>query len=204
MLYLYDRAIQEDLAKTFNPNHVPHPFVRVIETDVAIGLAAQLQKDNIEFPIVAVTRMPDTPIDTARTNFTRMHKGVVAGFDNDDNLLYHEKAIPIKLDYTLTVLCTRTSDMDELMRELMFKYINMYFLTIQPRYGMARKLRFGICLDLDKGIERKSGHLEYVASGQVYQSILPLKCEGCVLLQYTPVRLKTAQYEIEPALPGQT
>lgn len=200
MIYLYDDAIQKDLEKSFNPNNVPDPFVRVIETDMTVGLAAQLQRDELKFPLIAVTRKPDTPIDTDRTNFTRMHKGVVAGFDSKTNMLYHEKAIPIKLGYTLTVLTTKTADMDELLRELMFKYIDMYFLTITAPYGANRKLRFGLSLDLEEGIQQSSGQLEYIQSGQVYQSILPLKCDGCVLLSYTPVKLRTAQYEIEPVM----
>lgn len=200
MIYLYDRAIQKDLVRTFNPNNVPDPVVRVVEVDTAIGLAAQLQKDEIKFPIVAIARMPDSSIDTDRTNFTLAHRGVAAVFDNKTNMIYHERILPINLSYTLTILTTNTADMDELMREIMFKYLSMYFLTIKLPYESSRKIRFGIRFDADEGIHRQSGQAEYLGAGQLYQSILTLKCEGCFLATYTPVKLRNMKVEIEPTL----
>lgn len=200
MLYLYDNAICKDLERSFNPKNVPNPVVRVIEVDAAIGLAAQLQNDDIKFPVVAVMRMPDHSIDTSRINFTLAHRGVASVFDNATNTIYYERILPVNLTYTLTVLTTNTADMDELMRELMFKYLSMYFLTIKMPYEADRKVRFGVHIDLDEGIQGKSGQLEYLESGQVYQSIITLQCDGCFLATYTPVKLKTAEYEVNPVL----
>lgn len=200
MLYLYDKAIKEDLERSFNPDNIPNPFVRVVETDAAIGLAAQLHNDQIKFPLVAITRMEDTPLDESRMNFTLAHKGVVSVFDSKTNMIYNEKILPIKLGYTFTLLTTNTVDMDELMRELMFKYLNMYFLTIKLPYEANRKVRFGICIDWDAGIEKKSGILEYLEVGQVYQSIITMRCEGCFLVTYTPTKLRNFDYQIEPVI----
>lgn len=196
MLYLYDRAISDDLKKSFNPYNVPNPTVSVVEPDAIIDIAAQLQDDKISFPIVAVSRNPDTGIDTERTNFTRIHKGVQAVLDPVTNNLYYEKALPINLRYALTVLTTNTADTDELVRELLFKYAQMYFLTIQLPYEADRKIRFGITLDLSQEVERKSGQLEYLKSGQIYQTIIPLRCEGCVMVHYTPAHLRRTAHEI--------
>jgi hypothetical protein len=200
VLYLYDEAIKKDLERSFNPNNVPNPVVRVVEVDAAIGLAAQLQNDNITFPIVAVTRMPDHSIDKSRMNFTLAHRGVISVFDNKTNMIYRERIMPIKLTYTLTVLTTKTTDMDELMRELIFKYTSMYFLTIKLPYEASRKVRFGVRIDWDEGIQRKSGQLEYVASGQVYQSIITLQCDGCFLATYTPTKLRNLEVQVEPVV----
>lgn len=200
MLYLYDEAIKKDLERSFNPSNVPDPVVRVVEVDAAIGLAAQLQNDNITFPLVAVTRMPDHSIDESRMNFTLAHRGVISVFDNKTNMIYRERIMPIKLTYTLTVLTTKTTDMDELMRELIFKYTSMYFLTIKLPYESSRKVRFGVRIDWDEGIQRKSGQLEYIASGQVYQSIITLQCDGCFLATYTPTKLRNVEIQIEPVV----
>lgn len=200
MLYLYDEAIKKDLERSFNPSNVPDPVVRVVEVDAAIGLAAQLQNDNITFPLVAVTRMPDHSIDESRMNFTLAHRGVISVFDHKTNMIYRERIMPIKLTYTLTVLTTKTTDMDELMRELIFKYTSMYFLTIKLPYEASRKVRFGVRIDWDEGIQRKSGQLEYIASGQVYQSIITLQCDGCFLATYTPTKLRNVEIQIEPVV----
>lgn len=196
MLYLYDKAIVSDLEKSFNPMSVPNPVVRVVDPESITSLAAQLQNDEISFPLVAITRGEDTQIDTSLTNFTRIHKGVCTVMDTETNTLYYEKSIPIKLSYAMTVLTTNTADMDEIVRELMFKYYDMYFLTIKLPYESDRKARFGVRINAD-GIQKSSGVVEYLSSGQIYQTIIPLECDGCVMLHYTPVHLKRSAHEIE-------
>lgn len=198
MLYNYDNAIAEDLRKSFNPNSELNPVVKVIDEESIIDLVAQIKEDQVSFPVVALTRHPDTPIDTDRTNFTRMHKGVAAVIDPETNLLYYEKVVPVKLGYDITILTTNTADMDELIRELTFKYISMYFITFTLPYECRRKVRFGVTIDLDKDISRKSSQSEYIKSGTLHQSIMSLKCEGAVMVSYTPAKLKRSAFEIEP------
>lgn len=197
MLYKYDNAIVEDLKKSFNPENVPNPVVSVISPDQIVGVAAQIQNDSIKLPIIALTRNQEQ-IDSTRTNFTAMHRGVATVIDNKTNELYYEKVIPITLSYNLTVITSNTADMDEMLRELMFKYVNMYFLTIKLPYESDRKIRFGISLSKDSEIDRTSGVTEYRSEGKLYQSILTLNCEGAVLVSYTPVKLKRLEYEIDP------
>lgn len=202
MLYLYDEAIVDDLKKSFNPNAVENPVVSVVAPDKIIEIAAQLQNDNISFPIVALSRDENAGIDTNLTNFTRMHKGVPAVIDPKTNNLYYEQAIPLKLEYALTVLTTNTADMDELIRELIFKYTRMYFLTIILPYEGQRKVRFGITIDTESDIQRSSGVVEYLGSGQVHQSIIQLRCEGAVYVKYTPAHLKRTAHEVVPTVPN--
>lgn len=197
MLYKYDNAIVDDLKRSFNPENVPNPVVSVVSPDQIIGLAAQLQNDSIKLPLIALTRNQEQ-IDSSRTNFTAMHRGVATVIDNETNELYHEKVIPITLSYNLTIITSNTADMDEMIRELMFKYINMYFLTIKLPYESNRKIRFGVSLSKDSEIDRTSGVSEYRSEGKLYQSILTLNCEGAVLVSYTPVKLKRLEYEIDP------
>ena len=197
MLYLYDNTIVRDLKESFNPENVENPVVKVIDPEGVIGLAAQIQNDEIKFPVVALERDPDTPIDQDRWNFTRAHKGVASVFDNKTNQLYYEKAVPIKLRYELTLLTTNTADMDELFREILMKYISMYFLKIKLPYECERYVRFGVIVDYDN-IQRSSGSFDYIEGGKLYQTIVPLNCEGCVLVTYTPAKLKRSAYEIQP------
>ena len=197
MLYLYDRALVKDLKESFNPENVENPVVKVIDPEGVIGLAAQIQNDEIKFPVVALERDQDTPIDQDRWNFTRAHKGVVSVFDNKTNQLYYEKAVPIKLSYELTLLTTNTADMDELFREILMKYISMYFLKIKLPYECERYVRFGVTIDYDN-IQRSSGSVDYIEGGKLYQTIVPLRCEGCVLVTYTPVKLKRSEIQIQP------
>ena len=196
MIYLYEKAIIQDLIKSFNPDAVDNPVVKVFGTEEAAGVAAQLQEDKIKLPIVILRRDGNYSIDTDRSNFTRMKKGVPCVFDNKTNTLYYEKAMPIKLSYKLSVMSSNTVDVDELMKELIFKYNHMYYLTIKLPYESDRRIRFGVVWDVDQGTESVSGAFDYIQSGKLYESEMTLRCEGCVLVSYTPVHLKRTEYEV--------
>lgn len=196
MIYLYDNALVEDLNSSFNPD-VGRPVVRVVSPDQILGVAAQSQEDRISFPIVALERQDSIEVNTDLANFTRMHKGVAAVFDKENNNFYNEKAIPINLSYTLTVLTSNQADMDEILRELFFKYISMYFLKVRIPYESKREISFGVIIDQDTGISKKSGLSEYTETGQLYQSSILLRCQGCVLIHYTPVHLKRGVVELD-------
>lgn len=185
MIWLYDNAIVDDLKHSFNPDNVPNPVVSVVGPENILGVAAQLQEDSISLPIVALGRNP-IEYDLSRYNFTRAKVGVPAQYDSKENVVYHEKAIPIKLTYDLTLLTANQADMDELTKEILFKYSQQYFLIIRTPYEAKRPIRFGIQLVPDSQIEQSSTSKDYWEKGQLYQSILHLECHGCVLLSYTP------------------
>ena len=76
MVYLYDNAICNDLRRSLGSS-----TVSVVGPDKIMEIAAQLQEDKIHFPLVCLYRKRDMPIDTSRTNFSRMHFGVQAVID---------------------------------------------------------------------------------------------------------------------------
>ena len=191
MIYLYDNAIVEDLIHSFNPTNVCNPVVRVIDPEGAISVAAQIQNDEITYPIVVLSRSDDVPIDASLWNFTRAHKGVPVCFDNETNLFYNERAVPIDLNYSIVVITTNIADRDELVRELLFKYSDMYYLTITIPYESKRKLRFGCIAAIDE-IQYSSKTIDYIQSGKLYQTIIPLHCQGCVLVSNSTHKLRTS------------
>jgi hypothetical protein len=200
MLYLYDNAIADYLRKSFNPDNVENPVVSFVNTDNVVGVAAQIQNDELKFPIVSLMRKPNSvQIDKQRMNFTRSHFGISSVIDQKTNNLYYEKVLPITLEYALTVLTTNTADRDELIRELLFKYINIYFLTIRLPYECDRKVRFGVSVS-EADIDYSSGSSEYAESGSLYQAIIPLKCDGCVYVTYTPAHLVRTIQDVDAIL----
>ena len=187
MLHLYDDAIANDLSRCINPDRANN-IVKLSDEEALMGLVAQMQNDKIQFPLVCLTRGENIEIDSSRTNFTAMKKGIPAVFDDEEHLVYYEKAMPIKLGYDITVLTTNTVDMDEILKELIFKYTETYFLTMELPYESKRKIRFGIQVD-PTAIKRSSTAADYIKTGKLHQSILPLVVEGAVLLSYTPRRI---------------
>lgn len=201
MMWVYDDAIVEDLKHSFNPKNVPNPAVTIVDPENAIGLAAQIQEDKLQFPIVALTRHENISIDESLKNFTKTKKGYPNTFDNHTNTLYNERSMPIKLSYELSIFATNTADMDEIIRELLFKYSSMYFLTVTVPYESKRKIRFGVEADVGDGITIKSAASQYVSEGKLYASSITLNCEGCVLIHYTPRKLPRQSLEVVVADP---
>lgn len=198
MIYLYDRAICDDLNRSFNGSK---DSIQVIDPEGAINVLAQIQNDEISYPAVCLSRT-DSQIDDERLNFTRLHKGFETTFDPENNIYYSEKSMPISLTYDLHVYTTNTVDMDEMVRELTFKYSNMYFLTIELPYESKRKIRFGVCMEPGSNIDHASGTFEYLSAGQLYESVIHLKCEGCVLITYSGAKLKRTEHKVEPVVKG--
>ena len=189
MLYLYDNAIVEDIKNSINADNA-NPNVFMSDAETYPGIVAQVQNDTITYPLILVSRDEDMPVITELWNFSRAQFGLPAVFDNKTNNIYFEKAIPVDLQYTIRIVSTNVADTDELARELFYKYLSQYFLTIQLPYESDRKIRFGIDIDLGYGIKRESGSVEYLKSGALYQSTIHLKTHGCVSLSYTPRHLQ--------------
>lgn len=187
MLYVYDSALVDDLKKSLT--EAANQNVFLTDADNYPGILAQIQDDTITYPLILLHRDDDTPVNTSLMNFTRYRFGVPCVFDKKTNNVYYERALPIDLNYTLRVLSTNVADSDEIVRELMFKYLSMCFLTIRAPYESDRKIRFGVQLDMEYGVKKESGSFDYLASGALYQSTLRLKTLGCVWLTYTPRHL---------------
>lgn len=197
MIYLYDQCICDDLRNSFDPNNMGSTAVRVVDPDAAVDVVSQIQNDEFKFPAVVVTRAESYSFDSTRMNFTMLHRGISTVIDEETNTVYNESVLPINLTYNLTVLGTNTQDMDELTRELIFKYSKEYFSTIHLPYEGNRTIRFGLTIDTDEPIEQTSRQLEYLNSGKVYQTIIHLKTEGCVLVTYTPHKMHRYATEAE-------
>lgn len=196
MIYLYDNAICSDLKKSFNPDNAPNPVVSVIDPEGAITIAAQMQNDEVKYPLVVLSRDPDPKIDTERYNFTRAKRGVVVGFDKVSNELLSERAIPMSLNYKLTAITTSTIDMDEIMKELLFKYSDMYFLSIELPYEIKRRIRFGVRMVPDTSVSTTSATFDYLSAGTLYESSIQLECLGCVWVSYNTTKLRRMTTEI--------
>ena len=190
MLWIYDDAIVNDLSSCIDPSGGMNNTVKMMGEEGVMGILAQLQEDKIKFPAVFIERNGETPLDSNRYNYSRMHKGVPAMIDPKSNNLYMEKSVPIQLRYNIHVLTTNTADMDELIKELIFRYSSMYYVTAEVPYESKRKIRFGLAINPDTNISRKSGMSEYVESGKLYESILELECQGAVMISYTPKHLQ--------------
>lgn len=196
MLWCYDNAIVEDLRSSFNASENEQPVVCVVPPEDIISIAAQVQDDTIHFPMIAVSRDTTTPVDSDLTNFTKLHTGVATTFDKEKNEIYYEKTMPLKLSYNLICMGTNTADVDELIRELLFKYSSQYFLSIEVPYESKRKVRFGVRVNPDEEIEWYSTTSNYLQEGKLHSAGIHLYIDGAVYVHYTPQKLRRLDMEV--------
>lgn len=186
MIWIYDNALVNDIKKDLDNNVV------VLSPDQAVGVAALLKDDKIHFPFICLTRQP-YQLDDTLTNGTKKHVGIPSAFDNKENNFYFEKSIPIKLTYEMTVISPVRADIDELTRELIFKYNDQYFITLQLPYESDRHIRIGVTIPNDAEIDQRETSSTYVESGKLQSAIIPLSIDGAVLLSYTPMHLQRVE-----------
>ena len=197
MIYIYDNAIVKDLLDSFDKDNYGNSVVSVVPPDDILSIAAQVQDDKIHYPLIALSRAESIPIDSERMNFTRLHRGVATVFDNKTNNIYYEKVMPIKLQYTLICMATNTADVDELIREIMFKYTHQYFITIQIPYESKRKIRCGLRVDQDEEIQWHTTTSNYINEGKLHSAGITLHVDGAVMVSYTPAHLKRTEFQTE-------
>lgn len=192
MLYLYDDAIVEDLKYSINPENLSNPVVSIFSGDEIAGVAAMLQDDNLQFPIICIKRN-DYSIDPDRSNFTWQHKGLATVIDKETHDLYYERRIPIKFTYTIAVYGVNQEQMDEIIRELIFHYSDMFFLAIDLPYEDSKLIRFGLQLPSDMQVKSQSGFSEYIETGKLYESDIDIEVLGAFLVEYVPARLRRVE-----------
>ena len=196
MIWVYDDAIKADLESSFDKDKYGNPVVSVVPPDDIISIAAQVQDDKIHFPLIALSRPDSIPVDNDRMNFTRLHKGIATVFDKEKNNIYYEKVLPIKLSYTLACMGTHTADVDELIRELIFKYTSQYFITIQIPYESKRKIRCGLRIDPNEEIQQLSTTSNYLNEGKLHSAGITLHVDGAVMISYTPEHLRRLETQV--------
>lgn len=190
MLWAYDEAVVKDISNCINPTGGANSTVKMMGEDGIMGVLAQMNDDRIKFPAIFIERSSDTPLDSSRYHFSKLHRGIPVGFDPETNDIYLERSIPIKLKYNLHVLTTNTADMDELIKELIFRYSEMYYISMEIPYESKRIIRFGMSINPDASITKKSGVANYFENGQLYESIVEIDCQGAVMISYTPKHIE--------------
>lgn len=169
MLEIYDKALYDNLVGVLNKKSEKNIAVTIIGVEKVGGLPAKIASGQIKYPIIALSRDKEAPIK----------KDVKSAFNSEENE-GNEKVIPILLPYALTIITNNTDDMNEVFNNLLSQYSQTQFLTFSLPIESKREKRFGVSIDLNSNIERSSG--EHPSFGKMYQTIIPLKSEGCLFV----------------------
>ena len=94
-------------------------------------------------------------------------------------------------------MATNTADVDELIRELFFKYTEQYFVTVKIPYESKRHIRCGLRIDPNENIQQLSTTANYLQEGKLHASGVTLHVDGAVMAHYTPVHLRRTEFQTE-------
>jgi len=181
MIHLYDTAIADFLTQKLTESGNPDfADVRVYKPDNIHELVAAIKGDEVPLPCVSIFRTREN-IDNSRYNFSRAIFGFPVNVNpKNKNEVIYEYSLPIDLGYSLQVMSNKVWLADEIIRSLLSNLRKRYFLEIFVRYGINRKISFGISAGSE--ITTQTGSSEYHAVGTLYQKSLPLDINGAVML----------------------
>lgn len=166
MLEIYDKVLYDELLGAFSRKNIA---VTIIGVEEVGGLSAKIASGQIKCPVIALSRDKEAPVK----------KDVKSTFNSEENE-GNKKVIPILLFYALTIITNSSDDMNEVFRELLSQYTSTRFVTVALPIKSKKDGRLGVSIDLNANIERSSG--EHPSLGNLYQTIIRLKTEGCLFV----------------------
>lgn len=171
-VYMYDEAIVEDLRLLLNDDRI-----HIVPVDNVFRLIARLNEDNIEMPLISLTRTGWQLAD----NKPQMMKfdGALAGYDRRDNSLKRVQAIPIRIGYQLDVWTKTRKENDNILRELIFYYSTHPTLIVNIEYGLDITHDFNIFFDAD--IEDNSDIVEHRNRGEYFRQTVSIYTDDAYL-----------------------
>ena len=159
----YDDAIIAKFRKVFNDN-----TIHILPVENAIRFTAQLNKDNVKFPMISTTRLGYS-IVSSNVNFTAKTVGSFTRRDGYDNNIFAQ-TIPIRIEYQLDVFTVDRESCDNITRELIFFFYQKPTLVAHFEYGLNIDHNFNIFLNDE--IQDNSDTVEHINNGVMFRNTL--------------------------------
>lgn len=169
---LYDDAIINNFREIFEDSRI-----HILPVEQALRFTAQLQRDDIAFPLISTTRLGYS-IKLEEVNFTGLHSG---GYQrrNDDGTDVFAQVIPIRINYQVDVFTVSKSMGDELVRELIFYLLQNPTLKVQVPYDLNMTHVFNLFPESE--IVDNSDTVEHINKGVLFRNTLSLYTDDALL-----------------------
>lgn len=160
MIYLYDRAVVDKFREIFRD-----PRITVQPPENAIRYTAQLENDDVTFPLISINRT-NWSVRDSDINWAQSRTGI-ADHINDNNTVSVMRAIPIQMSYQLDIYTVDRITNDEIYRELIFYFLKHPTLEVEIPYTLDNKHVFNLVMDSD--ITDNSDTVEHINKGVLYR-----------------------------------
>ena len=170
----YDDAIINEFRRVFNDN-----TIHILPVENAIRFSAQLTKDNVKFPMISTTRLGYS-IRTENVNFAAKMIGSFVTRDGKNNNIFAQ-TVPIRIEYQMDVFTVDRESCDEIVRELIFFFMQHPTLTAHFEYGLDIDHTFNLYLNSE--IVDNSDTVEHVNTGVMFRNTLTFYTDDALLFR---------------------
>lgn len=186
MLQLYDDKLFDYFKETFKAD------VAVVPVSEYWSVVSMHEEGQLQLPAIVLGR-------TTWTNARELESWVIARKGRTDrihdNKIINEQAIPVQLDYTITLLTTTQDDIDELTSEVLFCILNYPRLTIDLPYGSDRQIHAQIIQNGD--LQDSSTRDKFSETGILYQEIIPIRVLGSNIININKHNLRYIKLDVD-------
>lgn len=162
-VYRYDEAIISNFRSIFDDSRI-----HILPVENAIRFTAQLQKDEVKFPLISTTRL-GWSIRSNDVNFSAKMTGGLHHKENNNTNIFAQ-VIPIRIEYQLDLFTVDRQSGDELTRELVFYFYQNPTLTVKFPYKLNGEHHFNLYLDDD--VVDNSDTIEHLNKGVLFRNTL--------------------------------
>lgn len=170
----YDDAIINEFRRIFNDN-----TIYILPVENAIRFSAQLNRDNVKFPMISTTRLGYS-IRHENVSFPAKMIGSFVTRDGKNNNLFAQ-SVPIRIEYQMDVFTVDRQSCDEIIRELIFFFLQHPTLVAHFEYGLNIDHNFNLYLNDD--IVDNSDTVEHVNSGVMFRNTLTFYADDALLFR---------------------
>lgn len=186
MLQLYDDKLYDYFKETFKAD------IAIVPVSEYWTVVSMHEEGQLQLPAIVLGR-------TTWTNAKELESWVIAKRGRTDrirnNKLINEQAIPVQLDYTVTLLATTQDDIDELTSEVLFCILNYPRLTIDLPYGADRQIHAQIIQNGD--LQDSSARDKFSDTGILYQEIIPIRVLGSNIININEKNLRYLKFGVD-------
>ena len=189
MICLYDIALYKYIEE-----HVKGDFGIVPVKDYW-NVIAMHKENKLQLPAVVLFRTNWTP-ERQLQSWPIGRKG------RTDRVQHHkkinERAIPVQVDYTVTLLATTQDEIDELTSEVTFLFLTNPRLEVPLPYGSDRTIHGQILINGE--FQNSSGNDQFSTTGILYQQIIPIRILGANIIDIREKNLRYLDWKIDSFL----
>ena len=175
---LYDSALLTKIQGVYE-NTVLSPPERAFQA------CAELKKNNgkVRLPLLSLYRFRYT-LSLPMLSTRGIRRGRNISYTEDKSEIILQKTIPLDIEYQLDVWTDNTKTVDNIVRELLFWFLENPDITVTNPNGMD----FQFSLIFDHDVENNSDVMSFEQLGRLYRMTVPMRLDNAVLFSMGSVK----------------